>query len=271
MPKPMEVVDEAIAHADRLKSALTKSSSPQVRSPAEREVMKTSAYAWIQVQRKVFGSGTGFQTLARVDAGYSELLEQSARATRRSLVKGKVKEIRKLLIQLRTEIVANPQLASPPDDTPPDWSPVAQDAELQTILTRRWLETVNCLNVGSGMAAAVMMGGMLEGVLFARVDSLANKKSVFTAATAPKDPRSGNPLQLAHWTLHNFIEVAHELTWILQAAKDLSIVLRDYRNFIHPNKELKEGKVVSHEDAVLMWPVFKSLVQQILTNARANP
>jgi len=60
------------------------------------------------------------------------------------------------------------------------------------ILTRRWAETLSCMRVDAHLAATVMMGGLLEAILLARVNRLTDLKPVFTARAAPKD-KSGRP------------------------------------------------------------------------------
>jgi hypothetical protein len=87
-----------------------------------------------------------------------------------------------------------------------------------------------------------MMGGLLEGILCARVESLADKKAVFTTAAAPKD-KAGTPQPLKEWKLQNYIDVAHELGWITQTVHGISDIVRDYRNFIHPHKQHSKKNV----------------------------
>jgi hypothetical protein len=41
--------------------------------------------------------------------------------------------------------------------------------------------------------------------------------------------------------LKDFIDVVHELGWITVSAKDVGAVLRDYRNYIHPQKQLSHN------------------------------
>jgi len=64
--------------------------------------------------------------------------------------------------------------------------------------------------------------------------------------------------------LKNYIDVAHELQWISESAKDVGVVLRDYRNFIHPQKELSHGVVLKSDDASILWEVAKSISKQLL-------
>jgi hypothetical protein len=108
-----------------------------------------------------------------------------------------------------------------------------------------------------------MMGGLLEGLLLARVHKEANQAPIFTAKAAPKD-KNGTPLKLHKWMLADYIGVAHELSWISVAAKDVGVVLRDYRNYIHPHKELAHGVMLRPADALILWGVAKGITTQLL-------
>ena len=128
----------------------------------------------------------------------------------------------------------------------------------------RWIECVNCINGNSPLAATVMMGGLLEGLLLARINRENNKAPIFQASNAPKDYSTKKVLPLKEWTLRNFIDVAHELRWISQSAKDVGEVLRDYRNYIHPQKQLSHNIVIEKNDAILFWEITKSICRQLL-------
>src|SRR5262249_20868734 len=113
------------------------------------------------------------------------------------------------------------------------------------------------------LAATVMMGGILEGLLLAKMNQMANMAPAFTAAAAPRD-KAGKTLQLKDWTLKNYIDVAHELKWITTTAKDIGEVMRDYRNYIHPQKELSHGVTLLESDAQMLWEIAKKMILQIL-------
>jgi hypothetical protein len=108
-----------------------------------------------------------------------------------------------------------------------------------------------------------MIGGLLEGLLLARVNRENNKTPIFTAGASPKD-KQNKTLPLKDWTLQDYIAVAHELKWITVAAKDVGVVLRDYRNYIHPQKELSHGVSLTTPDAVILWEIGKSISRQLL-------
>jgi len=135
---------------------------------------------------------------------------------------------------------------------------------MQKILANRWNECVKCVNADAPLAATVMMGGLLEALLLARVNQLSDKKPVFNAKSAPKDRQTGKAFNLAIWGLRDFIAVAHELQWISPTTRDVGNVMRDYRNYIHPQKEHSHGISISADDAKTLWEVAKSVARQVL-------
>jgi hypothetical protein len=137
---------------------------------------------------------------------------------------------------------------------------------MKEILRRRWTECCACIGANAPLAACVMMGGLLEGLLLSRVNSQSNKSPIFTAAAAPKD-KQGKTLPLKDWKLNNYIDVAHELRWISQTLKDMGGVLRDYRNYIHPQKELSEKISLSVGDANILWEISKNIARQVLESS----
>ena len=106
-------------------------------------------------------------------------------------------------------------------------------------------------------------GGMLEGLLLAKINLLKDKKEVFMANNTPKD-KNGKILELKDWKLKDFINVSHELGWISKTAKDISEVLRDYRNYIHPQKEYSYKAKLSSKDAITLWEITKTITRELL-------
>ena len=77
-------------------------------------------------------------------------------------------------------------------------------------------------------------------------------------------PLSGSDLLRNFCPLNDYISVAHELGWITVSAKDIGHVLRDYRNYIHPQKQLSENVSLGPEDAALFWDISKGISRQLL-------
>jgi hypothetical protein len=67
------------------------------------------------------------------------------------------------------------------DDKVPDFSPLISDPTMQDILKRRWAECILCFKSGALLSATVVMGGLVEGLLLARVNTESDKSPIYTA------------------------------------------------------------------------------------------
>jgi hypothetical protein len=72
---------------------------------------------------------------------------------------------------------------------------------------------------------------------------------------------------LQEWMLQPYIDVSQELGWITKSGKDVAAVLRDYRNYVHPEKERRHGIVLAEHDSRMFWEVTKLLANQLLQSA----
>jgi hypothetical protein len=259
-----ESAEAALREVDRLRRTLRAGAGAQVRSANEKAQARATALAWFNNHREVVTHQLGADAVLDLDNAYREVLDATERAASRSTYDSLLRDIRPLLMVTRADAImpaAAPAAAT--SDVPPSFASLIGDPAMQEVLARRWTECVVCLSAGAPLAATVMMGGLLEGLLLAKVNSLSDKTTVFTATNAPKD-RSGQPLPLAQWSLKNYIDVAHELRWISRSARDVGAVLRDYRNYVHPQKELSHGISLSAQDAALWWEVSKLVARELL-------
>lgn len=263
-----EAIYQAIKEAERARSTVKKKKALQVRG-TERDTLRATALAWFNSHRKELLAVLPEDELAIVDDLYRKVFEATHRNALRSLYLDTFKEIKRALVGIRSDNVIG--LAAPIEktglaltaDTPPDFSKLIADPKMRLILDKRWLECTVCISSGAPLAAVVMIGGLLEGLLLARVHKETIKAPIFTAKTSPRN-KQGKTLPLNDWTLNNYISVAHELNWITVAAKDVGSVLRDYRNYVHPHKELITGVSITNDDAALLWEIGKSISRQLL-------
>ena len=269
MPDPVASVDDAMRALEHLRGRLRRSASAQVRSREELGLIEATAYAWFQTHRVDLEGLTQSDRLGVVDDGFRVLLQYAGRATAREKYKAQCKVLRASLVDLRSHIL-DPAVFGPDEDNdddfsqpPPDFATLVPDPAMQVILNRRWEETKACLRADAHLAATVMMGSLLEALLLARILRMPNLQNVFTAQAAPRD-RQGKTKPLSDWTLRHYIEVGHELGWVSQSGKDVGAVLRDYRNYIHPHKELSHGVTLSGDDTSMFWKIFTSLAGQVL-------
>lgn len=259
-------IDDALGEVDQLRKVLKKNPALQVKSAEERALVKATAMAWFNKHRGGLIELSGDPAYESADAAYKALLEGSARDLRRTTYDDVLKDLRKILISLRAQGVTGLKAATATTDSPPSFAPLVPDPRMQGVLEARWTECIACLGAQAPLAAIVMMGGLLEALLLARINSEADKKKVFKAATAPKD-KAGVTKTLNDWTLKNYIDVVHELGWISVSAKDVGEVLRDYRNYVHPFKQVSHGVDLQMDDSNLLWEVSKAITRQVLKSS----
>lgn len=264
MSEAYNAMDAALKEIERLRYLLKKKkNAAQVRSSEERSIIKAVCLTWFKSHRPIIQTAIAHDLLDPVDVEYQWLLLASDRATSRSRYDTQLKAIQSQLSGIRGQTIIVPSTTITVD-TPPNFAPLVSDPAMQGILKRRWNECARCIAAEAPLAAIVMMGGLLEALLLARVHKDPNKSTIFSAATAPKDKTTGKTVPLQEWTLRHYIDVAHELNWISSSAKQVGEVMRDYRNYIHPQKELSHGVTLNDGDAVLFWEVAKSITRQLL-------
>jgi hypothetical protein len=267
MTPVMSALEAAITEAGRLEKVL-KAGQPrvQVTLTDERASAKATALAWFDHRRTILAAMGGADTAA-IDKEYKQILEASDRAASRSKYLSRLKTVKRELIRLRSECAALPGTPPPTGDAPPEFAPLISDAAMKAILLGRWQECTKCIEADVPLAATVMMGGLLEALLLARINREKVKTAIFTAKAAPTD-HSKKTRPLAEWMLKDFIDVVHELGWISVSAKTVGAVLRDYRNYIHPQKQLSHGVHLELADAKLFWEISKSIARQVIDSAK---
>src|SRR5262245_59380256 len=227
-------LDAALSAVSRLRATLGRGSNRQVRNAPERELAKAVATAWFRSQRLSL-SGYDPNQLAPIDTVFREMLRYCEANTTRTRYLDDLNTAKNLIAELKAHLLSGMLLETPAVDTQlpaPDFAPLVAEPRMRDILARRWNETQACLDAGAHLAATVMMGGLLEALLLARMNKMPDKRPLFKATVAPQDSATGKTAQLKDWTLKDFIAVGHELGWLGKSALDVSVVLRDWRNYI---------------------------------------
>ncbi|MDH4203853.1 MAG: hypothetical protein OEV87_13310 [Phycisphaerae bacterium] len=273
MADSYEHIESAIDEAKKTRDRVRRSKVAQVASNEELTMLKSVAYAWFKSHRPFIPN----VDLAAVDSVYQSILGSTDKKAARSTYIRLLKEAQEMLVAVREVVTestssfqAIQQSGSFKLDSPPSFASLTADTSMQMILIRRWSEVQNCISADANLAATVMMGGLLESLILARLIKVQNKDKIYTANKVPKDKNSGRSLPLSEWKLLHMVEVSHELGWITKSAKDVGNVLRDFRNYIHPHKELTDNVHISTEDVNMFWELCKSISRQILTSAEKS-
>jgi hypothetical protein len=272
MPTAVDVLDEAIGEASQARTLVSRVRARQVRGVDDRAILKTAAYAWFRDYRAVVETQFPNIDLSEIDRQYRILLDSTTRHAAKKTYLDALKAVKSSLIEVRSTTL----IAPPPsknlgiEDTAPDFSPLISTPEMQEVLTRRWDECRKCVVAEAHLAAIVMMGGLLEALFVARANKMQDKGPLIRAASAPKDKITGKTLNYQEWMLDSYIKVGHELKWITDSARQVADILKEFRNYVHPTKELRHGIRLEVSDSAMFWTVTKTLVRQLLLNA-ANP
>jgi len=130
------------------------------------------------------------------------------------------------------------------------------DKDLRTIIERDYAElTLNLFPSGAWKSTVIMAGSITEAILF---DLLRNDQSrnhqALGANSAPKSARNGPPLPLEdeNWKLHSLLTVAGEIGLLpVPRVNTFDQILRDYRNFVHPTKEMRAAHPCQEAEACM--------------------
>ena len=134
------------------------------------------------------------------------------------------------------------------------------ESSLMPILESRLVEINNCLQKSSPLAAVILAGSILEGIL---LGAALNEPQKFNqAASSPKD-KSGKVLPFQNWTLGYFIDVAYQIGYLKIDVKKFSHSLRDFRNYIHPYEQMASNFNPDQHTARICLQVLKAVVADL--------
>ena len=93
--------------------------------------------------------------------------------------------------------------------------------------------------------------------------------SIFLMAkVAPK--KSDKIIPLTSWTLGSLIDAGCEVGVIDKSAKSFSIAVRDFRNYIHPNEQVKQSFSPTIDAAKMSYGVLGVAIKQIGEFCKSN-
>jgi hypothetical protein len=264
MQSPSTVIDSALGEINKAKIQLKKIQNRQVHSSTDKDYFKSVAYGWFRSHRVPLLTVSPPDALARLDGLFQAVLNATDKKATKTTYLECFDGIRSSLIELRSAVVTI-SIPTTTTETPPNFSSLASDREMQNILQRRWEECQKCIQANAPLAATVMMGGLLEALFVSRAIKMTDKSPLFKAKATPKDFKTKKPLPLSEWTLRPYIDVGHEIGWITKSGKEIAAVLRDYRNYVHPEKERTDRIIINEHDSAMFWEVTKAITKQLLS------
>ncbi len=135
------------------------------------------------------------------------------------------------------------------------------DDDITNILLLRIEEIKNCMTAHAPLAAIILLGSVLEGILLGIANQM--PKEFNQSNSAPKNATNNAVKRFQEWSLATFIDVAYDLELINKDIKLYSQSLRDFRNYIHPYVQLTSKFIPNDETAKISFQVLKAAIFQL--------
>jgi hypothetical protein len=151
----------------------------------------------------------------------------------------------------RTATLARPERHEPVRLTA-DIAEIVKDVKFGDQLTHRLDEAHLCWQSGAHTAAIIMLGSVLEGVLY---DVALSRH---TEGPQPKDH------------LQELIGLAERRRWIAKDVTDYAHVLRDHRNLVHPRRQLVDDYKPEDDTVRIAWNVVVAALNDLAGTPGTN-
>lgn len=148
---------------------------------------------------------------------------------------------------------------------PPDFLALRLEPGIGQLLADRWAEAQRCIDAKAFLAANIVMGSLLEGLLLGVCQRFPREAN--TCPAAPRD-KQGRVLSFHEWSLSSMIDVAHHLGWLGLDVKKFSHALRDFRNLIHPYEQLVTRASPDADTCSISWLVVQAAVNDLARTLR---
>ncbi|MCW7985381.1 hypothetical protein XF35_08620 [Streptomyces platensis subsp. clarensis] len=154
----------------------------------------------------------------------------------------------------RPRIVScDPAMAYPGQQAPIElratMADIIREPRIAALLQRRLDEARTCYANGAHVAAIIMLGSLLEGVLLAVIEE---RRASLLGNRSPN--RIG---------LKELIDICHRARWIDVDVERFSQSLREYRNFVHPRRELREAHTPDRDTLTVSWYVVNGALNDL--------
>ncbi|MCA7949691.1 hypothetical protein LGM43_05365 [Burkholderia seminalis] len=156
-------------------------------------------------------------------------------------------------------------ILAPIDEEPLPFDELGLEAGAADNLRFRWEEAQRCMGARAWFAAALLFGSMLELVLldWLRRDAVKSK-----AAKGARDPKTGSVRPIEDWKLATLIAVAAELGYLDNAIEKFAGGLRDTRNFIHPDRHIRERSTPDEHVAMITQQTARAVFDALARATR---
>lgn len=136
------------------------------------------------------------------------------------------------------------------------------DEKISDLLIYRLEEIYKSVKYKMPLTAIILSGSTLEGILLYIAKK--NASDFNKSKSTPKYKNSTEVKKISEWTLNDFINVAYDIGFFKTDVKKLSHDLREFRNYIHPNEELKNDYRPSIEVSKIFIQILILAINEII-------
>src|SRR5688572_7793225 len=123
-----------------------------------------------------------------------------------------------------------------------------QDERFKALLERDYKELELLVNNKLSKSILVMSGSLIEALL---IEFLSNKP-----------PTGYSSEKMFKLSLNELLDVSESIGLISKRSKDLSTVIRDYRNLIHPGREIRKNERFDFETANVAFSLLNIIIRE---------
>lgn len=132
-----------------------------------------------------------------------------------------------------------------------------KDADMRNIIQRDIQECAVAILAKQDKLATIMCGSIVEALLMQRIFEKGISKCDITAISKHKNASN---YSVSDMGLNELLYVADKERLLNKNNYHLGHYIRDYRNVVHPAKEIRTKETVSHENVLTMWSVLCRLI-----------
>lgn len=129
------------------------------------------------------------------------------------------------------------------------------NADLKNIIERDYSEIQRAFISVCWKSVIILCGGAIEAILTDLL--LSNSSNAIASNKAPKGA------DITKWSLANLIEVSVDINLVSPSIEKLSHSIREYRNLVHPGREIRERLIFDSEEAKIALEVLHILHREL--------
>lgn len=133
-----------------------------------------------------------------------------------------------------------------------------QDESMRNILLRDLQECAIAVVAGQDKLASIMCGSIIEALLIQKMRECGIEKYDLTEIR-----KNAVSCPICNMGLNELLYVANKEHLISSSCYHLGHYVRDYRNIVHPAKEVRMKEEISHETVLTMWTVLKQISSEL--------